>query len=87
GSLDVVGMHYALSRTGIGGTQESQGRWIPAADLTLEGTWFFTEPVGLVVAVGGEMTFGQTQVYLQNQPVETIPSLRGVAEAGLRARF
>ncbi len=87
GSLDVVGMHYALSRTGTGGAQESQGRWIPAADLTLEGTWFFTEPVGLVVAVGGEMTFGQTQVYLQNQPVETIPSLRGVAEAGLRARF
>ena len=87
GSLDLVGMHYGLSRTGTGGAQESQGRWIPAADLTLEGTWFFTEPVGIVVAVGGEMTFGQTQVYLQNQPVETIPSLRAVAEAGLRARF
>jgi hypothetical protein len=86
-SLDATAMHYALSRTGTGGVAESQSRWIPAADLMLEGSWFFSEPVGLVVAVGGEMTFGATDVYVENKAVETIPSLRGVAEIGGRVRF
>jgi hypothetical protein len=86
-SLDVTAMHYALSRTGLGGVAESQSRWIPAADFMLEGSWFFSEPVGLVVAVGGEMTFGATDVYVENKSVETIPSLRGIAEIGGRVRF
>lgn len=86
-SLDVTAMHYALARTGLGGVAESQSRWIPAADFTLEGSWFFSEPVGLVVAVGGEMTFGQTDVFVENKSVETIPSLRGIAEIGGRLRF
>lgn len=87
GSIDAIAMHYALARTGPGGVSESQGRFIPAADLTLEGVWFFTEYVGALVSIGGEMTFGKTDVFVGGQPVATIPALRGVAEAGLRARF
>lgn len=86
-SLDATAMHLALSRTGNGGVAESQSRWIPAADLMIEGSWFFSERVGLVAAVGGEMTFGATDVYVQNTAVETLPPLRAVAEIGGRVRF
>ena len=87
GSVDVIAMHEGLSRTGAGGVAESQGRWIPAADLTLEGAFYFIESTAVVIAGGAEMTFGQTDVTLAGKNVDTIPPLRLVAEVAVRVRF
>jgi hypothetical protein len=62
-------------------------RWLPGGDLALEGSWFFSASAGLLASFGAEVAFGQTDVTLHQQIVTTIPSLRLVFQAGVRAAF
>jgi hypothetical protein len=62
-------------------------RWLPGADLALEGTWFFSASAGLLASFGAELAFGHTDVTLHQQIVTTIPPLRLVFQTGVRAAF
>jgi hypothetical protein len=68
-------------------TPVAAARWIPGADLLVEGDWRFADSVSLFVAAGGEAAFGTTDVFLAGIRVTQIPPLRGVGELGVRARF
>jgi hypothetical protein len=62
-------------------------RWLPGVGLALEGAWFFSASAGLLASFGTEVAFGQTDVTLHRQIVTTIPPLRLVFQAGVRAVF
>ena len=66
---------------------ESQTRVQPAADLLLEGGWYFLSNTALLAAVGGEFGLGHADVVVRGTEVADIPALRGVLELGIRARF
>jgi hypothetical protein len=64
-----------------------QGRFLPGADLALEGSFPVLGQAALVVGLGAELTFGHTDVYVHRQKVAVIPPLRLVTFVGLRHHF
>lgn len=63
------------------------GRLVPGLDLALEGAYRFTPSAAFVVAVGGETTFGKTDVYVHRRLVANLAPVRGISEVGLRLAF
>jgi hypothetical protein len=62
-------------------------RWLPGADAAIEGTWLFNPTAGLVAAFATEVAFGETDVTIHYARVATLPPLRLVFQAGVRASF
>ena len=62
-------------------------RWLPGADLALEGSWLFSPNAGFLASFGTEVAFGRTDVTLHLQRVTSIPPVRLVFQAGVRATF
>jgi hypothetical protein len=62
-------------------------RWLPGADAALEGCWLFSPNAGFIGSFGVELAFGKTDVTLHREVVATIPPLRLVLQAGVRATF
>jgi hypothetical protein len=81
---DLVALHHALARTD---DSSSGSRWLPGADTLLEGAWWIAPDIGFVAATGVEVAFGSTSVLVDGTRVATIPPVRLLLEAGLRARF
>jgi hypothetical protein len=79
---DALALQYRLSRASSHATL-----WLPGADLALEASWMFARPLALVAAVGGEVAFGATEVFLFSNQVTTISPVRGLGEAGIRVHF
>jgi hypothetical protein len=82
---DLLALHHQVTAT-IAGQSETQGRFIPGADLMLSVGFRLTDRVELVAGLGAEMAFGTTEIRTGSPPqtVATIPGLREVAEAGFR---
>ncbi len=85
---DALALHHQVSAT-TGGQAESQGRFLPGADLLVVGALRLTSRVEFVAGLGSEMAFGTTEVRMgsTHQTVATIPALREIAEAGIRLGF
>jgi hypothetical protein len=64
-----------------------QSRWVPGADAIAEGSWLLTEGASVVVGVGAEVVFGNTDVLLHQGTVATLTPVHPIVEAGIRARF
>ena len=79
---DALAIEYRLSRASSHATL-----WLPGADLAVEASWMLARPVALFAAVGAEAAFGATDVFLFSNRVTTIPPVRGLGEAGIRAHF
>ena len=79
---DVLAMQVRLSRAASHATL-----WLPGADLAVEGSWMLARPVALFAAAGAEAAFGATDVFLFSQRVTTLPPVRALGEAGIRAHF
>ncbi len=62
-------------------------RWQSGAQALVEGTWQFARGALVVVAIGGEATFGTLDVVVGGRTVTSIEPLRVLAEGGIRARF
>jgi hypothetical protein len=80
--LDVLAMQVRLGRDASHATL-----WLPGADLAVEGSWMLARPIALFAAVGAEAAFGATDVFLFSRRVTTIPPIRALGEAGIRAHF
>jgi hypothetical protein len=86
--LDALAMRERLTHFDSDDTEPVDlARWIPGADVAIEGCWLFNSGAGLVAAVSGEFAFGKTDVTLHYQRVATVPPLRLVLQTGVRARF
>jgi hypothetical protein len=64
-----------------------QSRWLPGAELMLEGGFYFVPNAAVILATGTEVTMGETQVYVARRPVATLAPWHLAGEIGLRARF
>jgi hypothetical protein len=62
-------------------------RWLPGADAALEAVWLFSPNAGFLGCFGAEVAFGRTDVTLHQVRVTSIPPLRLVFQAGVRAAF
>ena len=62
-------------------------RWLPGADAALEGSWLFGPSAGFLASFGAELAFGRTDVTLHREIVTSIPPVRLVLQAGVRATF
>ena len=67
--------------------RESRSRWLPGADLLVEGSWAFAEGAAILGAFGAEARFGATEVFLRNAQVATLVPVSLLFETGVRARF
>jgi len=89
--LEALLLYHAVSHQHTSGTVEWKGHLLPGADLKLEATARLAGPLELVAAVGAEVAFGTIGVTVTPPPpgggTATIPALRALAEAGIRARF
>ena len=84
---DFLILRQALTRTSADGVKSEGARWLSGADLAVEGSWFFLEGSAIFAALGGELAFGATDVFVLGERVATISPLRGLAEAGIRVHF
>jgi hypothetical protein len=64
-----------------------RGRFLPGAAALLEGEWRISPSAALHLAAGVEGAFGITRVLVRGVEVAELAPVRGVLEAGLRARF
>jgi hypothetical protein len=62
-------------------------RWLSGFDVVVEVGWQLTSEIGLVAGLGLEDVLAPTYIDVRGAQVETIPALRGVAEAGFCLRF
>jgi hypothetical protein len=75
--------HLSTSQTGT----ESDGKWIPGADLLFEAAYFITRGAAISAGVGAEATFGKTDILVGGRRINTIEPLRPLLELGIRAAF
>jgi hypothetical protein len=86
--VDALAMRERLTHFDSDDTEPVDlARWIPGADAAIEGTWLFNPAAGLVAAAGTEVAFGKTDVTLHYARVATVPPVRLVLQAGVRASF
>jgi hypothetical protein len=69
------------------GTSASRYKFLPGADLLVEGSYFFTRGAAVVLGAGGEALFGETDVIVEGQTVAAFEPVHPVVELGLRAGF
>jgi hypothetical protein len=62
-------------------------RFMGGVDGALEGTFRFAEHAALVSAVGTEVVFGRTDIYVGERQVTSLPPVKLMAELGLRVSF
>jgi hypothetical protein len=62
-------------------------RWLPGADAALEAIWLFSPSAGFLGSFGAEVAFGRTDVTLHQERVTSIPPVRLILQAGVRATF
>lgn len=62
-------------------------RWLPGAEAGIETFWNFGSHTGFVTAIATEVAFGRTDVTLHGERVASLPPLRVVLQAGIRAGF
>ena len=64
-----------------------RSRFLPGVGAALEGTFRFSDHVSLIGAVGTEIVFGQTDLYVQERRVTSLPPTKLLAELGFRVFF
>jgi hypothetical protein len=62
-------------------------RWLPGADLAVELSWLFSPNAGFLASFGPEFALGRTDVTIHQETVTSIPPVRLVLQAGVRATF
>jgi hypothetical protein len=84
---DLIVGHQQLSHgPAIEHRRETEGRWVPGADLVLEGAWSFARSADVTAGAGAEALFGRTDVVVHGHEVEAFP-IALLLEVGVRAKF
>lgn len=87
GRFDLLAGAFSMRRRSTTGAPEHQERFSGGADLLAEATYFPWPRTGLKLSTGGELAFGDTDVYVAGAPITDIPPLRFVTELGVLALF
>jgi hypothetical protein len=68
-------------------TPVQRGRWLSGAAVTFELEWPFAPAAAVHLGLGLELELGRTDVFVGGVEVAHLGPVRGVGEAGFRARF
>ncbi len=86
--VSMIAMHQSVSHLSVDDANSStQSRWLPAAEILLEGALYFINNVAIVLSSGLEIAAGETVIKVSNRPVATLAPWRFTGELGFRARF
>lgn len=66
---------------------DHRARFLPGLDAALEGSLHVLDYASLIAAAGAEVAFGETDVYVHDRRVATLPALRLFGEVGFRVGF
>lgn len=64
-----------------------RARFMPGLDAALEGGLRVLDYASIIAAAGTEVAFGETDVYVHDRQVASVPPVRLFAEAGIRVAF
>jgi hypothetical protein len=85
--LDAGFVLHELSHTRAAGTTAYASRLLPQATVLVQGSWRMSSSWTAVAALGSEIAFGVTDVWVASKPVAHIPVVRGLALLGVRFGF
>lgn len=85
--MDGMIVRQSVARPRVEGGYEQHARWVPAADLLLDGSWSLGPRMSLFSAIGGEISFGETRVVVGNEELDSLSRFRGIMLLGVRLRF
>jgi hypothetical protein len=86
--VDVFASYFAASHLSEDDVApDERSRWLPGADLVVEGGYNFAGSAGLFAGAGLESAMGRTDIYTHGQRVAVVPVLRLLGEVGFRTRF
>jgi hypothetical protein len=83
----ILGRQQLSHISAVDHVKESQARWVPGADLVVEGSWSLSEGAAVVAGAGAQAWLGKTDVFLRGQEVATVAPIAMLLEMGIRARF
>ena len=84
-NLDALALLESVEREGP--SEERHSRWLPGVDLLAELELPLFERMEVFFEAGPELALGTTTLSVNGVKLESIPPLRGIADAGLRLRF
>lgn len=88
GRVSLLAMRQSMTHLSADDVNSTvQSRWLPGADLLLEGAIYFVANVAVVLSTGVELAMGETQIFVAHRPVATLAPWRFAGETGFRARF
>jgi hypothetical protein len=86
--VDVLALAHQLGHLSADDpAPDRQLRVLPGMDFALEGTWRFGRDAAFIAAVGPEVAFGETAVFVKDRQVAVLVPVRATAELGLRVSF
>jgi hypothetical protein len=68
-------------------SSSTHSEWFSGVDAVADASWLLAESVELVAGAGAEEVFGTRYISVGGTRLATLPPLRVVMEAGIRARF
>jgi hypothetical protein len=83
---DALAIYHSVARD-VGGTVTRLAKWLPGVDALVEVGWGVTGSLEIMTSAGVEAALGNTELQLDDRPVDLIPRLRAVAEIGIRVSF
>jgi hypothetical protein len=85
---DVLAFYQRASHTSADEpAAEVASRWVPGIDALAEGAWVFAGRSSLFLGAGVEAAFGQTDIYVRQVRVASLPPVRGIVALGVRTEF
>jgi hypothetical protein len=88
GRVSIMAQHQTVSHLSVDDVNaNTESRWLPAAEVLLEGAVYFITNVAVVLSGGTEIAMGETRIYVAHRPVATLAPWRFAGEIGFRARF
>ena len=84
----LIAMRQSVSHLQTAGAAATErARLVPGAGLRAELAAYFAPSAGFVLAVGPELMFGETRIFIGDRAVASLAPWRLVTEIGVRARF
>jgi hypothetical protein len=84
--VDLLALYDGVRLRESSGTQ-TEMRWVPGADVMIDGAWRLAPWLTVVVDVGAEGALGTARVFVGEERVATIAPVRFIAQLGAGIRF
>ena len=85
--VDFLALYHNVTRFSASGASTEKAKWLPGFDALAEVGLKVLGPFEMVASLGIEVALGRTILEVNQSETGSLPSLRGVAEVGIRLSF